>query len=328
MSKLNGASEHSDPTTSCAFILSYVTIRGKLPVEVAPQHFIRRAAPEEIARIKSFLPAFMPFPTANGFLYECEVKKTPGNKPRNFHYAIKSLPPQDWRYWVISFKGSNTEIQDIASAASLLKNDLEIGFSLFNGFDGGGQGTMWHSPSIFSFFDAQGLCPQPAVEVSVEELKEIRTNFELIQDICPDYPHLKRAFRRLRDLRSLPRSSEATVVGLFSIIESLIAHRPQSGEIGDSIGHQIKTKVPLLRKRFSRPLEYSSYFGQISEKKIWSSLYQYRSNVVHGGHGDEKQLSKVLGGRANVISFLNEIVKLLFLVALNEPVLLDDLKAC
>jgi hypothetical protein len=216
-------------------------------------------------------------------------------------------------------------LSDIASAASLLLNDLELGFTFFKMKDGT-SGFSWHAPSLMSFFQDKAM-PKPHTKIMSSEIKEIAANYQLIKQIKPEHVHITRAFRKFNELKSLLRNSELVVITLFSIIESLIAHNPKSTEVGDSLGHQIKTKMPLLSKRFQRSLPYRN-FGDTPEATVWAKLYEYRSKLVHG---EDSRIDGTLGllkDRQTVVEFLNETVKLLLLLSLREPILLADLKQC
>ncbi len=251
-----------------------------------------------------------------------------GETPGSFSYRREPLPENKWRYWIISFEGSNLELKYIASAAALLEHDLELGFTVF-GKDlvGNGEGYGWHAPSLFSFFDSPESY-RPATLMSADELGDISKNYHLIKAISPEDKHINQAFSILDDLKSLPRHSELVTIGLFFIIESLVTHSPKLTESADSLSHQIRTKMPLLRKRFDRQVNYTDYFDPAAEETIWSKLYEYRSRIVHGEQPNWSGSLQVLKERKAVLRFLRETVKLVLLLALREPIFLGDLKKC
>jgi hypothetical protein len=311
---------------SFVFILNDIEVEGEMPIEIAPRHWFRKAQDEEVELIKKRLALFTVaslhfYPPS----YELVIKEVKEN-PNSTKYLSEPLEKQKWRYWVISFEGTNTELSDIASAASLLRNDLELGFTLFNLRDGT-SGFGWHTPSLMSFFEDKRF-PKPPIKMMSSEIKEISANYRLIKQIKPEHVYITRAFRKFNELKSLLRGSELVVITLFSIIEALIAHNPKSTEVGDSLGHQIKTKIPLLSKRFQRSLPYHQYFVDTPEATVWAKLYEYRSKLVHG---EDSRIDGTLGllkDRQTVVKFLSEAVKLLLLLSLREPVLLTDLKRC
>lgn len=265
--------------------------------------------------------------------YEYSLRKIHKDEPDSCQYEYDELPSKDWRYWIISFEGCNSEIQDLEFAAALLKNELELGFTVLGDVpglpSGEGGGYMWNMPSLTSYFldDPHGM-RRSAIRICPGDIQEIGVNYALVRGISAEHKHIQRAFQRFDTLKSLPRKSDLMVIGLFSIIESLITHCPKSTESSDSLMHQIKTKIPLLRKRFERPLDYEDFFDPASEETIWSKLYGYRSRIVHGEQTDIDSRLQILRSGESVIAFLRETVKLLLLLALKEPVLLTDLKRC
>ena len=318
---------------SFTFVLSLINVEGDLPIEVIPQHLFQKANPDQIDTIKELLARLFPYPWLES-PYEYTVQEIPQDTPGSFEYKYEVLPQQDWRYWVIAFEGYNTEIPELGFASALLKNDLELGFTVLSldiirDAPSGSQGYLWHLPSLFSYFLDDMFGKKPVVNINSADIGEIGTNYALIKSISAEHEHITRALERFDTLRSLPRSSELVIIGLFSIIESLITHSPKLSESSDSLSHQIKTKIPLLGKRFQRALDYELFFDPSSkESAIWSKLYDYRSKIVHGEHTDIDSKLQILRSRENIISFLREAVKLLLLLALKEPVLLTDLKKC
>ncbi|MBN2312905.1 MAG: hypothetical protein JXM79_03180 [Sedimentisphaerales bacterium] len=315
---------------SYVFVLNNIDVHGELPIEVAPGHFFQKASTQQVQKIKKWINVFKPSlqPNIVAHPYELDIIKITAHKQGSAKYSHEPLSEDRWRYWVIEFEGANKEVSHIESATSLLRNDLELGFVILSrNLLRGGEGLVYHGQSLFSFFDSREFY-QPALSVTQEELREIPENYELIKKITPDYPHISRALRKLRDLKSLPRTSELVTIGLFSIIESLITHSPKLTESADSLTHQIKNKIPLLRKRFQRELNYDQYFNPASEEVFWSRLYKYRSCIVHGEEPNFLKDLQILKGRDNVLEFLKETVKLLLLLSLKEPVLVSDLKKC
>ncbi len=312
---------------SLAFILNNIEVQGALPVEVAPGHLFEKANADEVSKIKEILDLLKPFPHAmiKSYPYETDTVETPHKSGTGYSHYQVPLPEERWKYRIISFHGTNAELEQVQSAAHLLKNDLELGFHTLGKVAGG---FVWHGAKVFSFFDDPNA-NRPAITVTCDEIAQIRENYRLIKEACADHEDVARAFQKPRDLKTLPRTSELVVIALFSIIESLVTHNPGRAESGDSLTHQIRTKMPLLSKRFQRDLERGYYFGATPEKKLWETLYKYRSIIAHGDHCDfESNELKKLKDSKNVTRFLHEVVKSLLLLALREPILVSDLKKC
>jgi hypothetical protein len=243
------------------------------------------------------------------------------------------LQPENWRYWVIAIEGHYNQIEPLKRATSLLKNDLELGITFFRDFlptsSTGGFAYGFDWSSLVSYYLQNAPGPQPVVTLSRAELDEIQRNHALITSALPQYEHIEKSFERFRVLKSLPRESELTVIGLFSIIESLISHAPDPKDPNDSLTRQIREKMKLVSKRFDRSLDYGAYFDpSAKDETIWTKLYTYRSRIVHGSHTEFNGDLHVLRNKESTLAFLKETVKLLLLLSLKEPVLLTDLKAC
>jgi hypothetical protein len=151
----------------------------------------------------------------------------------------------------------------------------------------------------------------------------------LINKIDSKGEYIKNALKMFETLKALPRNSDMMIIGLVSIIESLITHNPKIKDLSDSLTHQISTKLPLLFKRSNYKLDHAQYFGNEKIEKILTGIYQYRSYIVHGGKTDFRSNTfRILRNRETVLKYLTEIVKLLLIFALNEPEFITDLKKC
>jgi len=326
MEPKNSSESNSELKKSFVFILNDINVEGELPIEVAPGHFFQKADNEQIKMIKERLPHFMPYiPTP--LPYEGKIVKIPKGKQGSFSLNYEPLDEKYWKYHIITFEGVNKELQDIEYAASLLEHDLELGFSFLSSTKYDGFAFSWHQLSLTSFFSDKAFI-EPAVTIADDEIQQIFDNYALIKKIDSEHEHVTRALRKFDHLNSLPRNSELIIIGLFSIIESLVTHSPKLTESADSLMHQIKTKIALLSKRFPRKLEYIKYFGEIREENLWKKLYEYRSQIVHGEHSGLTGSLQVLKNIKTVQEFLRETTKLLLLLALQETTLLKDLKKC
>jgi len=317
---------------SFCFILSLLKVDGELPIELIPGHWFQKADTEQCDRIKEVLDffKFLPFPLT--FFYETEVIEEPQDDSSSKHFKHDMLTPEDWRYWVISFEGWNTELRDLQNAANLLKNDLDFGFQVLgsgiaNRIGGASDAFSFSTVDMSNFYSNLGFAEKP-ITISSQEIGEITTNYNLIKQLDGTYSHIIKAIQSFSDLKKLSGNSELTVTGYFAVIESLITHTPKLTESADSISHQLKTKIPLLSKSFQRQLDYFEYFGNANEEKIWTKLYEYRSRIVHGEKVDFGSSLRILKNIRNVWKFLKEATKLLLLHAIKEPSFVTDLKKC
>jgi hypothetical protein len=291
------------------------------PYEVIPNHFLQKADQVQIDEIKSMLRMFT---ASSPYIspYEHDVLAKPGG------WECKALPSENWRYWIIYFQGTNAELQELGYALSLMENDIELGF-YFMSLKKRSDAFRWHSQYLHTYFndhDRRVLSPQKITSVDLQPAGDC---YSKLKSIPEQYPHIKRAFQRFDMLKSVPLSSELTIIGLFSVIESLLTHAPKKTDSTDSLVRQIKHKIPLVRKRFRRPIDHNSIFeNSISEDALWSRLYGFRSKIVHGESADLSGDIRVLRDRVTVVIFLREIVKLLLIQSLDEPILMSDLKEC
>ena len=117
-------------------------------------------------------------------------------------------------------------------------------------------------------------------------------------------------------------------MGIFSVIESLIAHTPRLAESLDSISHQISGKMILLDRRFEETMNRPEVFGDVPDKKLWKRLYYYRSKVAHGQEPSFTGDFSILGDHGTVHQFLFEKCQALLRYSIMEPQLVADLREC
>ena len=309
------------------FVLTPIELLCPAGVEVAPAHRIARADTEQVEFINQFLSRFNPLPFSPPSPYENSVRVVPGDNPGDVKFLYDTLSREDWNYWVIAFKGNNSSLQELEWACALIPNDIELGFHVMFHEAIQGPAVGWDPAALSTFFNHS---PEslPTKRITQMDLNLIRQHFDEIKCLPPEFPHIRRALQRFDQLRWLPRRSEMVVIGLFSVIESLVSHAPKLTDSADSLSHQLRTKLPLLRKRFAYPLEHGNQFGEIEEVNLWKKLYAYRSKVVHG---EDSQLNGELGclGKVeSVIKYLQETSKRLLQLSLREPQFMTDLKKC
>jgi len=162
----------------------------------------------------------------------------------------------------------------------------------------------------------------------IHEIEEASKIIERIKSLEKKYEFIHNSLRNFYDLRSIPEESNLLIVGYFSIIESLVAHKPRQAESLDSISSQLKNKLILLFKKFPSKVDYSYYFGKGKSHTIWGKLYTFRSGVAHGNEINFKGDLQILKSKHNVQLFLKEVIKNLLLLSINDPEFIKDLKSC
>ncbi len=118
-------------------------------------------------------------------------------------------------------------------------------------------------------------------------------------------------------------------LGYFAIIESILTHAPKSTDPYDSITRQVYTKMALLNRRFAVSLPYKAHFGGVSPKKVWQSLYAYRSAIAHGSSPDFNSTQrKIIGNKDAALDFVRVATLSLVRQVLYEPAFIKDLRDC
>jgi len=332
--KKSGNTQIKAKSSGYAFILTPIEAQVELPYEIIPKHYLQKANKGQICNIKKMLNVFNAFPISGVPVeffqppYEHNTIAKPTDKLGSLRYEYKSLPHEKWRYWIIRFQGSNLELQELGYALSLMDQDIELGFTSISHPALSGDSFGWHAQHLHTYFNDHDRKIIEPKKITSPDLQLAGECYLKIKELPKKYPHIKRAFRRFDTLRSVPLASELTVIGLFSVIESLLTHAPNNNDPTDSLVRQIKHKMPLVRKRFRRPIDHSTFFNGINEDTLWGKLYAFRSKIVHGESADISGKLLVLKNQRTVIKFLREIVKLLLIQSLCEPILLTDLKEC
>lgn len=312
-----------------AFVASHLQVEGRLPIEVLPGYQFRAASDAEVQEIRRYLRAAIPPDTLTWVPYEGTVKEERQGNRTTFH--VEAVPREKWKYWVLAFEATNMWMHELEQLAQLLPVTFDVGFVLFYSEQSQG-GTISGRTSMPLHVVERYSAPQRAHTnaelVTSDEIASIGNLYRALKGLSNEYQFIDRALRTFSDLRRVSDSSDLIIVGLFSIVESLITHAPRLSETLDSINHQITNKIILLRKKYSRPILPSQYFLYAAESNIWKKLYGFRSAVAHGAAVSFDADYEVLKNRDAVIAFVRDNVKELLRVALVEPAFIFDLRRC
>ena len=311
-----------------ATVLDYT---GRLPLRLSDRVAFSRATETQIDRIREVIDQSLPpssFVASRRQIYEESWRKKPDGEGR-ITYESQALAPDSFRYFVFNFSGYNDVAHDLLSICSIAPPYLES-FENFITSESFGEGTS--KGFVFFSYGIQRFCGKSSNfvaksmdEVNLQGIGDLLEKFYALD--ATEHEGIRRAIDAYRSLLRFWRQSDLDVIGLFAIVEMLLTHKPNDKEIGDSLSHQIRSKIKLLDKRFKEPLDYRK-FGTPDADKIWSALYSYRSAVAHGDHVDfsSKNL-RVLVNRIEAVDFLVDAVRTLLRHALREPTLLNSLKA-
>jgi hypothetical protein len=331
---------------SFQFVLSYIDIDDDSPIELIEKHFLRKANAEELVLIKKqlfLLKDFFPHLKNYTNIYEQNIIREDDEADGRF----ENQQSGNWKYYVIdysTFDRSNQEMYLLEKALILLKNSIYLGFSFVTDdklfmFSADWTSLYLELENPFSLPYLQKYC--------IDDFNEIVNIHKQIYKIEEDeniYLFIKKAledFYRIQRLGRLTLNENIKILGYFSIIEMLIAHKPKLKESIDSISHQINTKYNLLFKKFKREVTFSDYFlSDIKNETVWKKLYAYRSDLAHGNIVDFSKDYKILDKYNNkghdiyknpsicINNFLEEVIKNTILIALDKPEFIFDLKQC
>jgi len=287
-----------------------------------PRHIIRKARIDEIRKLKAPLDNMLPTALTSECVYESnwEEKKDLTNL-NNINYTRRELHEKDWKYYVIKYnKGTNRPIIDLQNAFLLLDKEVLLGPQIICG------GYTW--PKEYHFLHGNWFFSSKNFFMSITEndASMIRQTYSSLQKHDNEIFDIKNRIDQLRHLYSIPLSSPLRIVGYFTIIESVLAHKPDPKDPLDSITKQIKRNFNLLNNRYKNEINLNNYFGDIKFDTIWTKLYALRSTIAHGGKPDFQGEFQALKDHTNVIFFLHEVVKKTLYQSLIEPELIRDLK--
>lgn len=315
------------PKSGITFIFSNVDFADiDLPFVISDNMLLRAASEAEVSMFSDHLVEA--YGSASMWVVPfdhepVEIEEENGIKRTTYSKSAKS------RWWVIAFNGTNQGVHELSKIASLLSPKLHFGSTfLFSepNQKGEKQGIMFGGHTQFELLANESRNKHQTVKI--EELQKLTQYYKYL---CSDQSNIKHVNYVLDLYSSTPSirlNSSLLTLSLFSIIESLVAHKPRLTETLDSITHQIKNKLNLLSKRFDVELNHQEYFGEISHEKLWSKLYNLRSDIAHGQTYDFFGANTCLKSLENTNTFLDQVAKELIKLSISESDLITDLRAC
>lgn len=303
-----------------AFVMNIASL-GVEKYILAPGHQLRRATRNEIAVIKERIEHLGG--GGQDFFMHLWEERWPRQQGR-----IQILPEEEWRYFVIAFRGTNATLNDIQTALDLAPLELEVGFTVFSDIGGlPGRGTMFQGGRLFHVLEDARSSGILFVDVSESDAQDIRSICSQFQQSDNTVIDLKRLADQVGQLKGFPYQSPLRFLGYFAVLEALLTHTPGPGDRHDSITRQVKKKIALLDHRWTPKIDYG-LFGDATAEKVWGKMYEYRSSLAHGGTADFKVKLKTLGNHERALKLVKETVKRVLRQALAEPRLVCDLREC
>ncbi len=303
------------------FIATILDIKIELPIDVTPTIRLERATDSQVDVISKSLELDM-----RAYYEEDCIKKNTTSSS----YRFVPLPKEKWRYYIISFSGGNCDTHFLFSIADIVSPHLKsfLHYHTVEEF-GVGEITGWASDAYgataFSQQRLRNYIPKIFNQKSLEDLQRLFKKYNALDK--NKHEGILRAIDFNTNLQRLPKLTNLPVLGFFVIIEMLLTHNPNDREIGDSLTHQIKTKIAFLSPRLDTPLNYLLFDSEIPPDKIWGALYEYRSCIAHGNHIDfTKGKLKILRNSDTAFEFLNAATRALLVHAIIEPDVINGLK--
>ena len=216
----------------------------------------------------------------------------------------------------------------------IAERPLHFGFSVMNSVESG-HSTMHDSEYLFQLLNSTAV---PGENLKQIERKHGESYLALAKftsawdDQSWVRPHA--TFEQYRQALRVSPTSPFRFLALCAIVEGLLVRKPKSSDSTESVGRQIKRKVPLLNRRNSAPVIASHYFASSDNIQdgdlLWNALYDLRSEIAHGdsasfvkGEGRKKVNLIDLN---SCVNYVDATCRMLLRQMCEEPELLADLR--
>jgi hypothetical protein len=294
------------------FILNPLEVVCQTPFEVLSGYLLRRANEGEVKLIKQLLTSI----GAGDFMYSFYETAWTANTGG---HSGRPMAKTDWRYWIFQICDPTKVNEDLGIALHLMEPSLELGFGVTWNPAAPESGCGWtcQRSSAFNYFDPGSHSPTAVRTVDTEYWNKVKARVESFVAVKSLHPNLWATIQNFSASRTLPRLSPMSNLAMFGTIEALITHKPAA--TFESLNHQVSSKMALIGKLFSVPLDYSSFPSNDSKERVWKKLYAYRSNIAHGGTAELAE---------NQLSFLYAAVRRLIAHAIENPEFMADLQKC
>lgn len=309
-----------------AFIFSNVYFEEiDLPFMLSENMILRSATSQEIEQLNVHLKEAYGSAASWVVPFDEEAIEVEDKGTKKVIYAQSNKT----RCWVIAFNGSNSQVFTLGKVSTLINPKLQFGSTfMYKGpyQEREGKSVLYggHSQIELLADQSRKVCQK----VSTAELQKLKNLYNFIGSEQTKYENIEFVLELYSSSGSLNVDSTLLTLSLFSIIESLIAHKPRLTETLDSITHQIKHKINLLSKRFDNTIIYDDFFGEIGYPKLWAKLYGLRSDIAHGQKYDFSKDYKILKSVGNVNHFLDQVTKELIKLSIEDFDLVNDIRNC
>jgi hypothetical protein len=308
-----------------AYVANQIQLPDGLPIQLAPSATLRRATAEEIHQADSRLATAAKATSIQigSYRHQYECNQTGPSS----HFVPTLLPQEHWRYHVLDFKGDGLGFRRLQLTLVITEPPIYFAFttvkSLTTPLDGvyPVQANVLERAEHLWWNDPNGQSVDP---------EQIRLTCQAHSELLhsrPKFMFAAEAVEKYFDLQRLPPSSDMYLLGLFSVIESLIAHKPRLTENLDSINHQLVNKLTLLDECFiDKPIQTTHFFSGIGHDKAWKKLYEFRSQLAHTSSSSLPHDLVSLQSKEVILRFINATTKELIRFAIAQPKLLRHLR--
>lgn len=298
---------------------------AELPFELSETMTLRTATESEVEQLNTHLNKTYGATSRWVVPFDHEPVEVEENGTKKTIYS----PSEKRRWWVVAFNGYNPQIIELAKISSLTSPKLHFGATfIYSEPDQKGklQGVLYGNHSQIELLANESR--KKYEEVHNEELHKLKRYYSLLANDEAKYEKAEFVLDLYSSSSNLWIDAGLLTLSLFSIIESIITHKPRLTETLDSITHQIKNKLNLLSKRFDHSVSHAEYFGTIGYPKLWGKLYELRSDIAHGQKYEFERSYEVLKSLENVNKFLDKVAKELIKLSIEESELIADLREC
>ncbi len=328
----------NESSRQVAYLLNIIDVDIAMPLEIIEGIEFRKASDAEV----NFISEHDKYVRNSLFESPAHMYNHTFDEKRHSSSFIQNK--RLWKYYVIEFdtkdhnllsNQENGRLNKLEKACLL--SESELCWAVSSTKAGKHLHITWCNPSRLHAFKAnrEYIIRRDIPVINDGHFDEVRMIYEMIEQLDSNYAFLNKAINLYSNILKLPAHSEFSAVGFFTVLELLVTHRPSNKN--GSISHQIRNKLPLMSKRFKRPVKYESFFTEQDHRRLWNILYNYRSTIAHGEKPDfSKQGSKQgdsggfkeLNDQRNIFSFLKLFTRRALLHSLSEPELISDLRRC
>ncbi len=318
------------------WILNVAKVDGD-SVTLAPGCLLRRATQGEVNDLRTLLDHFRAR-TVPRNPWEVEAIIHPGDTPEEYTIALSPLPPDTLRYHVLHYdQPSNITAHRLCTASVLGKGlYFDLGYSVTRAGELAGGGYV--PPGVGSSRTLDRLLSGMLTmsedyyfsSVSSADAEDLAQTFARLDAARMDgdaqvVEDAAAAFLSVMEITH----AEMRLLGLFTILESILTHKPNKDDPHQSIIRQIQNKMTLVSNRMIRPVDVAARLGSTPKTAtLWKSLYELRSAIAHGSHPQFTGALTLLKDQKTAEALVVESVRSLLRQLLWEPMLMRDLRDC